>query len=108
MTLRLDVLLTILGMALATYLCRAGGYALFRAFRPPRFVEVALQHLPGPIFVAYVAPALAAQGAKGFLAAVAAGVALAAWSAGLGAPWPLLAGALSGAALGAWLELRRA
>lgn len=40
--------------------------------------------------------------------AVAAVVALAAWSAGLGAPWPLLAGALSGAALGAWLELRRA
>jgi len=71
MTLRLDVLLAILGMALATYLCRAGGYALFRALRPPRFVEVALQHLPGPIFMAYVAPALAAQGAKGFLAAAA-------------------------------------
>lgn len=71
MTLRLDVLLAILGMALATYLCRAGGYALFRAFRPPRFVEVMLQHLPGPIFVAYVAPALAGQGVKGFLAAAA-------------------------------------
>ena len=69
MTLRLDVLLAILGMALATYLCRAGGYALFRALRPPRFVEVTLQHLPGPIFVAYVAPALAIQGVKGFVAA---------------------------------------
>lgn len=69
MTLRLDVLLAILGMALATYLCRAGGYALFRALRPPRFVEVTLQHLPGPIFVAYVAPALAMQGVKGFVAA---------------------------------------
>ena len=69
MTLRLDVLLAILGMALATYLCRAGGYALFRALRPPRFVEVTLQHLPGPIFVAYVAPALAMQGLKGFAAA---------------------------------------
>jgi uncharacterized membrane protein len=69
MTLRLDVLLAILGMALATYLCRAGGYALFRALRPPRFVEVTLQHLPGPIFMAYVAPALAMQGAKGFVAA---------------------------------------
>jgi uncharacterized membrane protein len=32
-------------------------------------VEVTLQHLPGPIFVAYVAPALAAQGMKGFAAA---------------------------------------
>jgi uncharacterized membrane protein len=69
MTLRLDVLLAILGMALATYLCRAGGYALFRALRPPRFVEMMLQHLPGPIFVAYVAPALAMQGVKGFAAA---------------------------------------
>lgn len=38
---------------------------------------------------------------------LAAGIALLAWAAGLGAPWPLLAGALSGAALGAWLELRR-
>ena len=69
MTLRLDVLLAILGMALATYLCRAGGYALFRALRPPRYVEVTLQHLPGPIFVAYVAPALAMQGLRGFIAA---------------------------------------
>ena len=69
MTLRLDVLLAILGMALATYLCRAGGYALFRALRPPRYVEATLQHLPGPIFVAYVAPALAMQGLKGFVAA---------------------------------------
>lgn len=69
MTLRLDVLLAILGMALATYLCRAGGYALFRALRPPRSVEVTLQHLPGPIFMGYIAPALATQGAKGFAAA---------------------------------------
>ena len=38
---------------------------------------------------------------------LAAAVALLAWAAGLAAPWPLLAGALSGAALGAWLELRR-
>ncbi|WP_272876148.1 AzlC family ABC transporter permease [Neoroseomonas soli] len=39
--------------------------------------------------------------------ALAAAVSLAAWWGGLGAPWPLLAGALSGAALGAWLEMRR-
>lgn len=38
---------------------------------------------------------------------LAAAVSLVAWWAGLGPPWPLLAGALSGAALGAWLELRR-
>lgn len=34
-------------------------------------------------------------------------VALAAWGAGLGPPWPLIAGALCGATLGAWLEMRR-
>lgn len=39
---------------------------------------------------------------------LAAAVSLSAWQIGLGAPWPLLAGALCGAALGAWLELRRA
>ncbi len=38
---------------------------------------------------------------------LAAAVSLAAWWTGLAAPWPLLAGALSGAALGAWLEMRR-
>ena len=69
MTLRLDVLLAILGMAVATYLCRAGGYAAFRALRPPCYVEVTLQHLPGPIFMAYIAPALATHGVKGFVAA---------------------------------------
>lgn len=96
MTLRLDVLLAILGMALATYLCRAGGYALFRAFRPPRFVEAMLQHLPGPIFVAYVAPTLAAQGWRGFVAAGAVVVAqattrnlVAAIAAGVGTMWAL-------------------
>ena len=38
---------------------------------------------------------------------LAAALALAAWWLGLAAPWPLLAGALGGAALGAWLEMRR-
>ena len=34
-------------------------------------------------------------------------LAVLAWEAGLGPPWPLLIGAFAGAALGAWLELRR-
>ena len=71
MSLRPDVLLAIIGMALATYACRAGGYAIFRATRPPRFVEVMLRHLPGPIFMAFIAPALAAQGVAAFAAAAA-------------------------------------
>lgn len=70
---------------------------------------------PGhPVFFAAIATFCAIlvpvwQGARRDLLpwAVAAAVAVAAWRAGLAAPWPLLAGALSGAALGAWMELRR-
>jgi 4-azaleucine resistance transporter AzlC len=49
------------------------------------------------------------QGARRDLAPwlLAAALSLAAWRLGLAAPWPLLAGALGGAALGAWLEMRR-
>ena len=71
MTLRPDVLLAILGMAAATYACRAGGYAVLRAIRPPRFVEAMLRHLPGPIFCAFITPALAVQGTGSLLAGVA-------------------------------------
>ena len=69
MTMRLDVLAAILGMALATYLCRAGGYALLRATRPPPFVEAMLRHMPGCIFVAFLAPTLATAGPTGWVAA---------------------------------------
>ena len=60
MEIRADVLLAILGMALVSYACRAGGYAVLRAVRPPPFVEATLRHLPGALFVAYVAPPLLA------------------------------------------------
>lgn len=69
MTLRWDVLAAIIGMALATYLCRAGGYALLRATRPPPFVEAMLRHLPGCIFVAFLVPTLASAGAATWAAA---------------------------------------
>ncbi|SDB33176.1 AzlD family protein [Belnapia rosea] len=62
MSLRWDVLAAILGMVLATFLCRAGGYAILRVTRPPPFVQAMLQHLPGAIFVAFLAPALAREG----------------------------------------------
>ncbi len=71
MSLRWDVLVAILGMALATYLCRAGGYAVLRATRPPRFVQAMLHHLPGCIFVAFLVPALASGGADAWVAALA-------------------------------------
>jgi uncharacterized membrane protein len=59
---RSDVLLAILAMAAATYITRAGGYVLFRAIRPNETVRVALGYIPGALFVAYVAPALASGG----------------------------------------------
>ncbi len=69
MTLRPDVLAAIAVMALATFLCRAGGYAVLRVTRPPRFVQAMLGHLPGAIFVAFLAPALANGGWAAWAAA---------------------------------------
>jgi uncharacterized membrane protein len=106
MTLRPDVLLAIIGMAVATYLCRAGGYALFRALRPPRYIEVFLQHLPGPIFMAYAMPALAAYGWKGWVAAVAV-VAVQYYARSLAAAILVGVGAMAGlGALETWFLVR--
>ena len=60
--MRTDVVLAILAMAAATYVTRAGGYVLFRAIRPTPTLRAALGYIPGALFVAYVAPALAAGG----------------------------------------------
>ena len=51
-------ILAILGMAGVTYFCRAGGYWMFSRLRPGPRTQAALTHLPGCIFVSYVAPAL--------------------------------------------------
>nr|WP_282572108.1 AzlD domain-containing protein [Roseomonas acroporae] len=92
--MRWDALLAILGMWAATYLCRAGGYAVLRAVRLPRFAQAMLQHLPGALFVAYVAPALLAGGVASWAGAAAVvGVQVAtrnlglAMLAGIGAAW---------------------
>ena len=60
--MRPDVLLAILAMAAATFATRAGGYVLFRAIRPNATVRAALGYIPGTLFIAYVAPALASGG----------------------------------------------
>jgi uncharacterized membrane protein len=84
MQLRPDVLAAILGMAAVTYACRAGGYALLRSFRPPPFVEAMLRHLPGALFMAYVAPPLVAGALPAWLGAAAVvGVQLATRNMGL-------------------------
>ncbi|MES2711902.1 MAG: AzlD domain-containing protein [Pseudomonadota bacterium] len=70
-TIRPDVLAAIIAMALATYACRAGGYVILRAVRLPPFVQRVLANLPGPLFCAYVAPALAQWGWAGWAAGAA-------------------------------------
>jgi uncharacterized membrane protein len=64
-------LLAILGMALATYATRAGGYLLFRAMPTPPVVRVALSYVPGALFVSYVVPALAVGGLQQWTGAAA-------------------------------------
>ena len=71
MELRGDVLLAILGMAVVTYACRAGGYAVLRIVRPPPFVDAMLRYLPGCLFVAYCAPPLVAGAAPAWIGAAA-------------------------------------
>jgi uncharacterized membrane protein len=66
------VLLTILAMSAATYATRAGGYLLFRAFRPSEGVRALLGYIPGTLFMAYVTPALAEGRLPEWLGALAA------------------------------------
>jgi uncharacterized membrane protein len=55
-------LATILGMAIATYITRAGGlWLISRATVSPR-LERCLRHLPGSILAAIVAPAVLTAG----------------------------------------------
>ena len=72
--MRLDpwVLAAILAMSVATYATRAGGYLLFRRFRPSETVRLMLGYIPGTLFVAYVLPALAQGGWPQWTGAVAA------------------------------------
>lgn len=68
-----EALITILGMALATYITRAGGlWIMGRVAISPR-VERWLRHVPGALLVAIVAPGIVTGG----LAAVGASVATA-------------------------------
>ncbi|HWK46048.1 MAG TPA: AzlD domain-containing protein [Stellaceae bacterium] len=96
LTLGIDAptLAVIIGMALATYACRAGGYWLFRQIRPTPFMRTLLGYVPGTLFAAYVVPALVRGGLQqwvGAAAAVAAMLAMrslsAAIFAGTAAAW---------------------
>lgn len=74
MTLDPLVLLAIVGMTLATYLTRAGGYLVFRSVKPPPAVRDALGYIPGALFVSYVVPALVAGGVPQWAGAAATAV----------------------------------
>jgi uncharacterized membrane protein len=64
-------LAAIAGMAMVTYLCRAGGWWLFRRVRPTPMVRAVLGYIPGALFMAYVAPALVAGGPGQWIGAAA-------------------------------------
>ncbi len=72
MTLDPWTLLAILAMSLATYATRAGGYLIFRIFKPSERVRAMLFYIPGTLFIAYVAPALMDGGLQQWVGAAAA------------------------------------
>ena len=64
-------MLTILGMALATYATRAGGLWLMGRVQPSPRVERWLRHIPGAVIVSIVAPIVAEGGPAELLATAA-------------------------------------
>jgi uncharacterized membrane protein len=64
-------LLAILAMGAVTYATRAGGFWLARRLRPGPFLRAWLEHLPGAVFAALVAPMVLGAGPAGWLAAAA-------------------------------------
>jgi uncharacterized membrane protein len=59
-------------MAAVTYATRAGGFWLASRLRPGPFFRAWLEHLPGAVFAALVAPMVLGAGPAGWLAAGAA------------------------------------
>jgi uncharacterized membrane protein len=63
--------LAIVAMGTVTYATRAGGFWLARRLSPGPFFRAWLEHLPGAVFAALVAPMAFAAGPSGWLAAAA-------------------------------------
>ena len=85
----LSNVLAILGMAIASYACRAGGYWLFSRIEPSAALRNGLGYVPGALFLSYVVPALVAGGPKEWVGAAA--TALAVWITG-SLVWPIFIG----------------
>ena len=64
-------LITILGMALVTYVTRAGGFWLMGLVTPSPRIEAWLKQIPGAVLVAIIAPSVLASSLAETLAAVA-------------------------------------
>jgi uncharacterized membrane protein len=62
MSLDPATLAAIIGMALATYANRGGGYWVFRQLRPTPLMRAVLGYIPGTLFVSFVLPGLLAGG----------------------------------------------
>ena len=68
MTLSMTALLAILGMAVATYLTRIGGYWLVQVLPVRGRLASALDAIPGAVLIALIAPIVFAKGAPEALA----------------------------------------
>lgn len=97
----LATLAAILGMACVTFAIRAAGYLVLRRVQPGPFLRAFLGHLPGTLFIAFAAPAVARAGAAGLAGAIATVVVMAlsrsatlALLAGVGAFWAVRAAGL--------------
>ena len=67
--MEIRTLLIILGMALVTYLTRAGGLWATRILKPSSVLESWFRHLPGAVIVSIVAPAICNGGMNEIIAA---------------------------------------
>jgi len=65
---RIDPLLAILGMAIATYSTRIGGIWLMSRVSPSARAEAWLRQVPGAVLTSIIAPAALATGPAGVLA----------------------------------------
>jgi|SRR5438270_12007507 len=66
----IEALVTIVGMAVVTYGTRSGGMWLMRFTSPSARTERWLQHIPGCVLAAIIAPAVVAHGVAGVVAMV--------------------------------------
>jgi uncharacterized membrane protein len=66
-----ESLLAIVAMGAVTYATRAGGFWLAQRLSPGPFFRAWLEHLPGAVFAALVAPMVIGAGPAGWLAAAA-------------------------------------